>query len=192
MEGMCRVGHFISENIMDREAIFLSPRLYSTQHFPNEKKSLKHSKDLRNCPIVLYFDMGHFTHISFLLRDPVVVMPVQYTPMSLNDFIATYNVKKTPIRIHKTYCKVVHNFVYNMIYNIMKHQQEEEENVQAARKEEYMAIEAIKGTKRKLAEWRRLLAQEKMEKECHSRNVQIDVTENKMSKCLYKYLIKTR
>ena len=82
--------------------------------------------------------------------------------------------------------------MYNMIYNIMKHQQEEEENAQAARKEEYMAIEAMKGTKRKLAEWRRLLAQEKMEKARCSRNVQIDVTENKMSKCLYKYSIKTR
>ena len=120
---------------------------------PNhEKKSLKHSKDPRNCPIVLYFDTGHFTHISFLLQDPVVVMPVQYTPMSLNDFIATYKVKKTPTRIYRTYRKVVHNFVYNMIFNIMKHQQEEEENVQEARKEEAMAIEPIKGTKRKLAE----------------------------------------
>ena len=178
---------------MDREAIFLSPRLYSTQHFPNhEKKSLKHSKDPQNCPIVLYFDTGHFMHISFLLRDPVVVMPVQYTPMSLNDFIATYDVKKTPNRIYKTYCKVVHNFVYNMIYNIQKHQQEEEENAQAARKEEYMAIEAMKGMKRKLAEKRRLVAQEKMEKARRSRNVQIDVTENKMSKCLYKYSIKTQ
>ena len=71
-------------------------------------------------------------------------MPVQYTPMSLNDFIVTYKVKKTPTRIYKTFRKVLHNFVYNMIYNIMKHQQEEEENVQAARKEEYMAIEVIK------------------------------------------------
>ena len=79
-----------------------------------------------------------------------------------------------------------------MIFNIMKHQQEEEEKVQAARKEEYMAIEAIKDTKRKLAEQKRLLGQEKMEKERRSRNVQIDVMENKMSKCLYKYLIKTQ
>ena len=118
-------------------------------------------------------------------------MPVQYTPMSLNDFIATYKVKKTPNRIYRTYRKVVHNFVYNMIFNIIKHQQEEEENVKEARKEEAMAIEAIKGMKRKLAEQKRLLAQEKMEKEHRSRNVQIDVTENKMSKCLYKYSIKT-
>ena len=164
-----------------------------SQHFPDhEKKSLKHSKDPQNCPIVLYFDSGHLTHISFLLRDPVVVMLVQYTPMSLNDFITTYNVKKTTNRIYTTYCRVVHNFVYNMIFNIIKHQQEEEAKVQEAKKAEAKAIDAIKGTKRKLGKKKRLLAQERMEKELCSRNVQIDVTEKKMSKCLYKYSIKTQ
>ena len=51
-----------------------------------------------------------------------------------------------------TYHTVVHNFMYNTIFNIIKHQEEEEEKVQQAKRAEAKAIIAMKGTKRKLGE----------------------------------------
>ena len=86
MKQMCRVGKYLEEKCLWRNHVYLTPRLYTSTHFPNrDNKSSKHSKDPRNCPIILFFDSTHFVLISFLLRDPVVVMPVSYNYMSIDN-----------------------------------------------------------------------------------------------------------
>ena len=130
MKKMCPIGVYLLEKCLWKKHIYLTPRLHDSTHFPHrEKHSYKHSKDPRNCPVILFFDSSHFVLISFLLHDPVIVMPVSYNYMSLNDLSKMFKVEKKINKIYTTFRTVVHKFLYNMIFNITKHQGDQEKKL---------------------------------------------------------------
>ena len=191
MKQMCHVGKYLEEKCLWRNHIYLTPRLYTLTHFPNrDNKSFKHSKDPRNCPIILFFNSTHFVLISFILRDPVIVMPVSYNYMSIDNLGRIFKVQKNINKIYRTYHIVIHHFIYNLICNIKKHQEDEEKIFQQLKEESQPQVKVQKSNKGRIrrrgmsAKELQRMADEKLKKVIRERNVKIDFLSDKMSECL--------
>ena len=86
---------YIHQKMFHPDHIYHSPQLIHAKHFPNKDgKGSTHSKDPRNCPVVLFYDNAHFKYISFLLRDPIIVMPILDYTITREDFDRKYKVEK--------------------------------------------------------------------------------------------------
>ena len=119
---LCIIGEYIHQKMFDPDHIYHSPQLIHANHFPNKNgKGSSHSKDPHNCPVVLFYDNAHFKYISFLLRDPIIVMPILDYTITREDFDQKYKVEKEINEVYLTFRTVVHNFVFNRMENIKKH-----------------------------------------------------------------------
>ena len=113
---LCGVGKYLIDNRLPDKTIYHSPHLYKSPHFPNaDGKSKKHSKDPRNCPIVLFFDSTNFVLISFLLRDPIMVLPISNSQRSIDDLSKMLGVTKKTNAIHRTFRRVVHDYIFKIV-----------------------------------------------------------------------------
>ena len=164
--------------MFDSDHIYHSPQLIHTEHFPNKDgKGSSHSKDPRNCPVVLFYDNTRFKYISFLLRDPIIVMPILNYTITRDDFDQKYKVVKEINEVYLTFRTVVHSFVFNMMENIKKHRKVA--NIPEPTKPIKPKIRLnVKGT----AEHQRRIS------EIEGRNIEIDMTPAKMSKYPHIYL----
>ena len=161
-----------------QDDIYQTPHLIPSDHFPNYRdKGSAHSRDPRNCPVVLFFDGGHYTMISFLLRDPVIVMPIFNFPSSKGEIEQCFGCTKKKNLTYTTYRTIVHNFVYRMMINIEKHRNAEEAKNQKImpRVIRRKGAKALRGT----------AAYEKRARKIRRKNVEIDFTLAKMSKYLH-------
>ena len=191
MKKMCPIGVYLLEKCLWKKHIYLIPQLHDSSHFPHhDKHSYKHSKDPRNCPVVLFFDSTHFVLISFLLGDPVIVMPVSYNYMSLDDLSKMFKVEKKINKIYRTFCTVVHNFLYNMIFNITKHQDDQEKKLKQPEREPTVKVTRPRGRRtRGIPNEFKQLQEEKRKKQIREQNIKIDFRTDKMSECLLSVII---
>ena len=187
---LCGVGKYLLYNRLPDKAIYHSPHLYKSTHFPNaDGKSKKHSKDPRNCPIVLFFDSTHFVLISFLLRDPIMVLPISNSQRSIDDLSKMLGVTKNTNAIHKTFRRVVHDYIFKIVNVVAAKQKEEiEAKFPDNSGAELKITKPGSDKKKKLPEVvvnfynnNRIPEEERM-KELLKRNVVVTLSKRKMSK----------
>ena len=92
-------------------------------------------------------------------------MPVSYNYMSLDDLSKLFKVEKKINKIYRTYRIVVHNFLYNMIFNITKHQEDQEKQFHVPEPKPTVKVMRLRGGKRRGIQEFKKLQEEKREKE---------------------------
>ena len=179
------------------KTIYHSPHLYKSPHFPNmDGKSSKHSKDPRNCPVVLFFDSTHFVLISFLLRDPIMVVLVSNSQRSIENLSAMLGVNKKSNDIHMTFRRVVHDYVFKIV-NIVQNKQKDEikESFPEGSGTELRLMRPGTDKRRKLPDIikrfynNNQVSEEDRQKEIVRRNAQVTFNSGKMSKYLFSLII---
>ena len=194
---MCGVGKYLVQNRMPGKTIYHSPHLYKSPHFPNiDGKSSKHSKDPRNCPVVLFFDSTHFVLISFLLRDPIMVMPVSNNQRSIEDLSQMLGVKKKSNDIYLTFRRVVHDYIFKIV-NIIQNKQKDEikEKFPDVCGTELRVMRPGFDKRKKIPDLikkfynNNQVSEEDLQKEIVRRNTQVSFNSGKMSKYLFSLII---
>ena len=109
--------------------------------------------------------------------------------MSLDDLSKKFKVKKKINKIYKTYHIVVHNFLYNMIFNITKHQEDQKKQFHAPEPKPTVKVTRPRGGKRRGIKEFKKLQEEKCEKEIREQNIKIDFRTDQISECLPAVII---
>ena len=194
---MCPIGKFLLQHRMPREKIYHSPHLFKSTHYANkDNKSTKHSKDPRNCPVVLYFDSSHFMLISFLLREPIMVMPISNTQRSIYDLSRMLGVDKKVNDIYRSFRRVVHDYIFKMVTIIKKKQKNEiEENMEGESGTELKVTKPADPRRKKAPPLlknfykKQHAIQSDHEKDILGRNSKVNFTPGKMRKYLFSLII---
>ena len=117
-------------------------------------------------------------------------MPVSYNYMSFNDLSKMFKVEKKINKIYTTFRTVVHNFLYNMIFNITKHQGNQEKKLTQPKPEPTVKVTRPRGRRtRGIPNEFKQLREEKREKQIRERNIKIDFRTDKMSVYLQLLLL---